>query len=292
MAEKRELDTRKSIRVVTANDFITACGLEDISLNARKLLYAAISQCRKTDKEFYEYTISVPTFANLIGVDPSNIYKEADKITDELMKGFIRVNAEKRKTVRKYQLFDMCEYDNSRIKFEVSKKMTDLLLELKGSFTKPLLEDFVRMKSPYSMAIWHVMQREMNSLKPGLTDIIEFELSLEEIRKVTGTEETFKRLSDIKRYVLDKALREIRENCNVQITYTNIKNGRTVVGFHFVAVSQIHVDEEKIPQSVKDKARMFEIKQQSKGREMTEKEKAEYDRLTDGAEQLSLDDYF
>ena len=44
---KRELNTKESVRTVTSNQFITACGLEGISLKARKLLYIAISQSKK-----------------------------------------------------------------------------------------------------------------------------------------------------------------------------------------------------------------------------------------------------
>ena len=33
---KRELNTKESVRTVTSNQFITACGLEGISLKAKK----------------------------------------------------------------------------------------------------------------------------------------------------------------------------------------------------------------------------------------------------------------
>lgn len=252
--KKREIDTRESVRTVTSNQFITACGLENISLKARKLLYVAIGQCRVTDTEFYEYSLSVRDFAALMDVDPSNVYREGESIADELSKGFIKIKPES-STVKfkNYPLFAECYMDNANIVFALNKRMTDYFLMIKGSFTQPLLADFLKMKSPYSMAIWHLMQREMNSQKPGLTQTIAFQLSLQEIREVTGTQKKFERLSDIKRYVLDKAIREIEENCGVVITYTNIKRGRTVTGFQFEAVSEFHVDPSKIKQSTRNK---------------------------------------
>ena len=252
--KKRDIDTRESVRTVTSNQFITACGLENISLKARKLLYVAIGQCRVTDTEFYEYSLSVRDFAALMDVDPSNVYREGESIADELSKGFIKIKPES-STVKfkNYPLFAECYMDNANIVFALNKRMTDYFLMIKGSFTQPLLADFLKMKGPYSMAIWHLMQREMNSQKPGLTQIIVFQLSLQEIREVTGTQKKFERLSDIKRYVLDKAIREIEENCGVVITYTNIKRGRTVTGFRFEAVSEFHVDPSKIMQSTRNK---------------------------------------
>ena len=44
-------------------------------------------------------------------------------------------------------------------------------------------------------------------------------------------------LSNFKRRVLDPALQEIEDCQLAKISYTNIKKGRTVVGFHFVAES-------------------------------------------------------
>jgi plasmid replication initiation protein len=258
MDKTREIDTRESIKTITTNDFITACGLENISLKARKLLYIAISQCKKNDAEFYEYAISVSDFAKLMGIDESNIYKEADKLTDELMKGFIRVKPEGKKRFHKYQLFDTCEYnEDSTIRFELSEKMTNFFLKLNKNFTKPLLSDFVKMNSPYSMAIWHLMQREMQSKKPDMTETFTFYLSLEELREVTGTQNKLKQVGQFKERVLDKAIREIKDNCGVNITYTNSKKGRTIIGFRFSAVNIFHISEDKIPQKIKDKCELF-----------------------------------
>ena len=52
MEQKKNTDTRKTVRTVTSNDFITAMGIEEMTLKARKLLYIAISQCKKNDQEF------------------------------------------------------------------------------------------------------------------------------------------------------------------------------------------------------------------------------------------------
>lgn len=287
---KRELDTRESVRTVTSNDFITACGLEKASLKARKLLYLAISQCKKNDRDFFEYNISIPLFAELMEIDPSNIYQEADKLTDELMHGIVRVDLGE--GFQKYHFFSKCEYSSEKgISFRLDKEMTDFLLELKGNFSQPLLNDFLRMNSPYSMAIWHLFQREMHSKKPSLTELIEFDITVEELRKVTGCQTKLKQLGQFKERVLDKAIREIEDNCGVVVTYTNIKKGRTVTGFHFSATSQFHIDESTIPQHVKDKAELFNLKQKSKSRELTDAERAEYDRLTANAEQIEMEDY-
>lgn len=272
MREKRPVDTRENIRVVTSNDFITACGLEGVSLKARKLLYIAVSQCKKTDKEFYEQEMTAIEFANMMGISPSHVYEEADNITDELMHGFIKIGSEKSKRAfKKFSIFTVCEYtEGATLKFKLNKDMTDFLLGITKDFSQPLLNDFLKMNSPYSMAIWHLMQREMQSKKAYGAKVIEFDLSLDEIRQVTGTCDKFERLSDIKRFVLDKAIREIKDNCGEVITYENIKNSRTVTGFHFKAVSQNYIEPSKRTKKTVDRIEEFENHQPLKGQLTTD----------------------
>lgn len=260
MKQKKKADTRKSVRAVTSNNFITAMGIEEMSLKARKLLYVAISQCKKNDQEFFEYQISARDFAKLMDVEPQAVYKESDAITDELMRSFIRLETpqekqQRKKHYRKYQIFSKCEYHDAILNFKLNPDMTDFFLNLKKDFTKPLLSDFLRMNSNYSIEIWHLIQREMKSIKPNSTDIIQFDLSLEELRAVTGTKDKLKKIAHFKDKCFDKALREIYDNCGVSITYENIKEARKIVGFRCTAVSVVHIDAENIPDNVKERAR-------------------------------------
>lgn len=245
---KKELNTKENIRTITSNQFITACGLEGISLKARKLLYIAVSQCQKTDTEFYEYSITIKEFAELMGVAPTNVYQEAKNIVMELMKGYISIVPKGTKDFEMYSLFDFCKYkDGEGLIFRLNGDMTDFLLNLTGNFSQPLLHDFLKMRSPYSMAVWHLMQMKMKSKKPGITKTMGFDISLAELRKVTGCEDKLKQVGEFKKRVLDKAIREIFECAGVKITYQNIKVGRTIEGFRFFAEGIGHIDLNKIP---------------------------------------------
>lgn len=285
----KRVDTRSTVKVVTANDFITAKGLENLPLNSRKLLYLAISQCKKTDHEFFEYEMTVKEFASIMGIDESNIYKYAKDITGNLVTLAIECTLGE-KDYDQYSLFSKCSYRSGEgvIRFKLNQDMTDFLLNLKKDFTQPLLEDFLRMKSPYSMAIWHLMQREMKSKKPGIINKIEFDLDLKELREITGTQKKLKQIGQFKERCFDKALKEIEANCGVKVEYENIKNGRTIIGFHCTAVSENYTDECEIDQSVKDHARMGVLRIQSKRRTLTKEEQEEYDRLVEGSEQMEF----
>lgn len=308
------VDKRVSIKVVSANDFITAKELSTLPLNSRKLLYLAISQCKKSDKEFYEYAISAKDFAEMMGIDESNIYRDGRKITGRLMGLSLDCDLYGQ-GYEQYGLFSKCTYKKKDgiIRFKLNPDMTNFFLNLKKDFSQPLLEDFVHMNSPYSMAIWHLMQREMHSKKPSITQTIEFDLTLAELRSVTGTESKLRQIGQFKERVLDKAIREIRDNCGVVVTYTNIKDSRTIVGFHFTAIQEHHIDEATIPEHIKRQVaegkRRIAAEQQKRGitptltpepeelpltepqhhnRPLTQMEKEAYAKQTSGAEQLDI----
>ena len=308
------VDKRVSIKVVSANDFITAKELSALPLNSRKLLYLAISQCKKSDKEFYEYAISAKDFAEMMGIDESNIYRDGRKITGRLMGLSLDCDLYGQ-GYEQYGLFSKCTYKKKDgiIRFKLNPDMTNFFLNLKKDFSQPLLEDFVHMNSPYSMAIWHLMQREMHSKKPSITQTIEFDLTLAELRSVTGTESKLRQIGQFKERVLDKAIREIRYNCGVVVTYTNIKDSRTIVGFHFTAIQEHHIDEATIPEHIKRQVeegkRRIAAEQQKRGivptlipepeelplpepqphsRPLTQMEREQYSEQTKDSEQLDI----
>lgn len=300
MTETRKIDKRKNVKVVTSNSFITAKGLEKLSLKARKLLYIVTAQCKKNDDHFYEYSISPKEFADMMGIDTSNVYREAHKITSELARSFIEIVVDEKKAYRQYPLMASSIYENEMLVIELNPRMTSFLLQLKKDFSQPLLHDFVKMKSPYSMAIWHLFQREMQSNKPE-TRRIEFFVSVDELRQVTGTEDKLKQIGQFKERVLDKALREIKYNCATDITYTNRKKGKTVIGFDFIAVGERGIDltdwEKEFEKTekgirVKKKARKLELQNRARERELTPSEKMELEELNEELSQMTLMDFW
>ena len=291
--EARSLDKRDSLRVVTANEMILFEDLANLSLNAKKLLYIAIAQCREVDESFYTYTTTPTELAEMWGIDRSHVYRDSLKITTELMKIVIREETNGKKSYKLHHLFETCKYDDDKVlTLKLHSDMAEFLLGQKGRFSKPKLWDFVRMRSPYSIAIWHLMQREMHSYKPMMTSPIEFDLTLEELRRVTGCTNKLKQIGQFKERVLDKAIREIRENALVSITYTNVKRGRTVVGFRFTAESPWGtVKPEDMTLRQRQQIRKGQLIQKKAAGTITEDEKTELDYLNAGLYQRTIEDY-
>lgn len=278
----RKMDKRKSLKVVTDNDLITAQGLSDLSINARKLLYLTVAQCRQKDKEFYTYQISPNELASLFGVSKQRMYDVADEITDELMHISIRID--NKNGFEKYNLCSICKYIDYILEIKLNREMAELLLDLDKNFSQPKLWDFLRMRSTYSMDVWHLMQREMGSKTPNLHQTIEFELTLEELRRVTGTENKFKQISEFKRCVFDKAIREIRDNGLADISYVNKKKGRKVTGFACTAQNvfelQLNLQDQELSLEERKNRRYMKLHARELRKEkLTEEERRELEEL-------------
>lgn len=279
MDEAKKIDKRDSLRVVTDNALIDAQDMGNLSLNARKLFYVAVSQCKRNDKEFYEYETTPAELAEMWGVNRQQVYQIAEKTCKELMKIVINIRSGKKRFEMRH-LFEKCSYDdNSILTFKLHNEMTDLLLGLRKDFSKPLIWDFMKMRSPYSMALWHLFQKEMHSYKPMMSECFEFDLTLEELRHATGAEDKLKSISEFKRFVLDKALIEIKKNCGVDITYINLKRSRTVIGFHFTAVNSMgHYNIDDLPDGLQKKLKRAELIRKKADRTITPEE---FDELND-----------
>lgn len=295
----REIDTRPNIRIITSNDLISARGLSELSLYGRKLFLLAIAQCRKTDKEFFCYEISIPDFAKLIGVRKNHVYETAREISNELMHTTIEVvnNPEKRK-FRIFTLFAVCDYDGSRLYFQLNSALTEFLLDLRKDFCQPLLSNFLPMKSASTMAIWHLMQREVQKIQCNSDKkaTFHFELTLKEIRIATGTEEKYERISQFKGKVLDHALKELHQLQLAKISYSDIKSGRFIVAFEFelkyvgneYLINFAKQSDSPRKRFIQNQTRFLELKSKKR---LSAAEKSEKDALEKELEGKSLSDF-
>ena len=108
MEQKKNTDTRKTVRTVTSNDFITAMGIDEMTLKARKLLYIAISQCKKNDQEFFEYQINAKDFAKM---DKEYIEKEYEQAIKEYNAALTEDDLDTaRRTMKRLEAIAMQDY--------------------------------------------------------------------------------------------------------------------------------------------------------------------------------------
>lgn len=234
--EKREVDYNKNNKMVVRNDYVRAIHPDRMNVNAMKLFRLAIAQCKMNDQELYEYQFKISDLAESFHIDKSNLYRETQKMCLNMMQMVLLYgdNNPKGSWSMKH-IFDSCRYEEQSgiITVGLHKDMSELLLRLKRDFTKIPIAAVLTMKSKYAIRLFEVMCEKMRNCMPYAGNATEIQLSLEEIRRATGTDKkkTYDILTNIKKRILIPAFAEIEEAASWKIICEDEKRSRRVVGF-------------------------------------------------------------
>lgn len=226
------LDTRNY--VVQANNLIG--GKQALKLNSAKLIRSAIMQVVRDDEELKPYIITVKELADLLGVSASNVYRDVEEITDDIIKNPVYVKEEiVGKSIKwiKIPWVSKCEYNSDiGVAIKLNEELKPFLINLKEHYTQYTLQEVLTMKSVYAIRIFEMLQSKIMSrmLPKDGTDI---EISVPEIRECCDCEDKYPAFGNLKDKVIDKAVSEINRVTMFRVDYSYRKKSRTVVAIIF-----------------------------------------------------------
>lgn len=231
------LDTRNY--VVQANNLIG--GKQALKLNSAKLIRSAIMQVVRDDEELKPYVITIKDLAELLQVPASNIYRDIEEITDDIIKNPVFVREVSRgKTVRfiKIPWVSRCEYKaDVGVALKLNEELKPFLINLKEHYTQYTLGEVLAMKSVYAIRIFEILQSKIMSgtVPRNGTHIV---IPVDELRECCACEDKYPAFGNFKNKVLDKAKDEINRVSMYDLTYTYQKEGRTVKAIDFFIISK------------------------------------------------------
>ena len=226
------LDTRNY--VCQANSLVG--GKQALKLNSAKLIRAAIMQVVRDDEELKPYIITISELAELLNVPKSNIYRDIDDITDDILNNPVYIREEVGKKVRwiKIPWVTRCEYNSDiGVAIKLNDELKPFLINLKDHYTQYTLDSILVMKSVYAIRIYELLQSEiMTRILPRAgTDI---ELSVETLKECCGCEsKAYNTFSNFRNRVIDIAVKEINEKRLYTLSYHYVKKGKSVIGLIF-----------------------------------------------------------
>lgn len=259
----RKLDTRDCIRVVTSNEFLKIEGLCNLKLNSLKLLYLTISQVHMNDDKFYTCKITTSDLAKLWGISRQAVNKCYDDIIKELhnfsatLKKYNDYGEEKEYIVHLISMI-VKSFDKKKnlttIELELDHNANDLFLNLDKNFSRPLLFDFNKMKSVNSILLWHLIQVKAasRSKKPIKYEKINALITVDEIRELTGTVNKYPMIKDLRKYLINKALKDIEKNSNVKITCSPVKKMTKIIAFDFEMTNKYAIPNNELSKKGKE----------------------------------------
>ncbi len=249
--EQRLLEIEKNIHrqeiilnpdnyVVIANDMLVHSA-SNLSLDELKLLRFIIMQTKKGDEELFEFDVAAKDLAKLFGVNikTKDLYKRLQTMAKHIMQEVIYIGDDIKNKWIMFHWVDVCRYNNGILTIKISDELKPFLVNLRGHFTRYQLSEIISFKSTYAIRLYEILNAYLNENNLPHADVaIEISISVEELRKATGTEKKFERPFDFKRKVIDIATKEINEKSKYHITATPYKKGKAIVGFDFLIESQ------------------------------------------------------
>ena len=200
-----------------------------MSLDEKRLFIMATPLARTTKVSSNDpIFISSSDFARECGVDLSTAYTALEVASDRLFTRFFGYTAENGDRVKMRWLNKViykAGQGGSELYF--SDEVLLLLREFDAlnPYTKYKKEVVLRLKKDYSLDFYHLAKKHQT--------MGGFQISLDELFEQLGLPESYRRIGNLKDRVIKPSLDEITANTDIDLSYENVKRGRSVVGFKF-----------------------------------------------------------
>ena len=211
--------------VVMQNN-ISEC-FKSMSIDEKRLLILSSPLARTqgiTEKD--AIFIRVDEFAKECGIKTQSAYVQLEMASKSLIKRYFSYHNEKGKKVLSNWVID-CTYESGGIAIRFPEIVLLMLTHFDklNPYTKYKKDIVLKLKKDYSFDIYHLAKKHQA--------MGQFEMSLEHLKQELGLPDSYQDLSNLKKRVIKPSLDEITANTDIDLTYENVKRGRSVVGFKF-----------------------------------------------------------
>ena len=200
---------------------------KSMTLDEKRLFIMATPLARTTNVSSGEPIFrSTEEFASACGLDITGAYTALGIATKKLFdRYFGYVRADKKKVSIRWMY--KTAYGEGGAELYFTDEVLLLLREVEAlnPYTKYKKEVVLRLKKDYSLDFYHLAKKHQT--------MGGFQISLDELFEQLGLPESYQDLSNLKKRVIKPSLDEITVNTDIDLSYENVKRGRSVVGFKF-----------------------------------------------------------
>lgn len=215
-----------------SNDLITA--KYRLTIIQQYVLHNVISQIHIEDTDFKKYEVNVRSIADTHGIDTKNAYRYIKKSALELNKLPIIIGDEIEGIAMNW--FSSVRYNSNRgtLLVDFHPDLKPYLLQLQGYFTQYENKHIQQFKCVHSLRFYEFLKQKQN-LGKGKEFYIE--LTIADIRVMfCFSDDEYKKTNDLKRFVIEPALKEINEQTDLSIIDTQfLKKGRSIHSVYITA---------------------------------------------------------
>ena len=239
MATRETVEPRE---IVKANNDLFRCKYKLKDIVASRIFMAFASLVNhddvKENESFVEYRISADSILS-DKCDGGDNYKQLHDAARILVGHQIELNKHE-KHFRYYTLFSMIDYDSGIITGQFHKDLVPFFIIAKERFTKMRLDEYMILPSIYSQALFGFLK--------SWNDMDKITIKVSELHELLGTPESFKKnFTDFRRWVLDKAHKDINKLTSLKYDYEAVKDGRSYKEIKFIFHKEIEMRRTKFP---------------------------------------------
>lgn len=222
--------------VSQSNDLVSASYV--MSVGEKELLLACISKIDSRPNRENEVTkqtkfiISVDTMKNLFYKDTTrgNAYRDLKKAADRLFDREVTIRLDKNKRLRtRFVSGVLFDPDNAEITVTFAEDILPYLTELSANFTKYRLHEVAELSSVHAIRLYELIVMWTNQYQYSKV------LDLHDFKEIMGVADKYKKFSQLRERVIDKAIEEINEKTNytVSVSYKKVVRTYTSMNLKF-----------------------------------------------------------
>jgi Protein involved in initiation of plasmid replication len=225
-----ELAQLRNQKVIKSNELVQQ-RTHMLSVQEQKIVLFLISQLKPEQKEFDYQTFDIIDFCEMCGIDHRSgkhyaALKSAIKsLSDRSMWVIGEGEKGKKETLMRWLLKAEIEAGSGKIGVMIDPDMKPFLLELRERYTQFDLIYTLGMKSKYSVRLYEILKSYEKLNEPVY-------FTLERFKEAMGTE--YDRWADVKRRIVEPALKEINLLSDLSVIYSTGKKGKSIVSITFL----------------------------------------------------------
>jgi len=225
------MSDNKKLTVCKANKVIEAS--YKLTLNEQRVILACIAQVNSKEELLAtdRFELSAKDFAKYFSVSEDRAYHALVEVADSLFNRYVIIDnpfPDKPKINRlKTRWISSIVYmsDEGKISLCFAQDMLPYLGELKGQFTRYNLEHIGKMTSVYGIRLYELLAQWQSVGKR--------EAEVDWLKKQFEIEDKYAAIKDLKKYVIDPAIKDVNTHSNYQVSWTQRKTGRKVTHLTF-----------------------------------------------------------
>lgn len=241
----------KNLTVYKANKVIEAS--YKLTLNEQRVILACIAKVNSTEEllKTDKFELSAKDFAKLFDISEDRAYSELQEVTKQLFHRYVIIDNPdpenpklKRTQTHWISAIDYMPDDGKLVLF-FAHKILPYLSELKGQFTKYELKHIGNMTSSYGIRFYELLMQWQSTGKR--------EIEIGWLKKQFQLDDSYDRMFDLKKRVIEPAVKDINTHSNYNVTWTQRKTGRAVTHLIFEFSEKMPITHEKTKKVVKPK---------------------------------------